>query len=383
MSVIQELADSIPAKHILFVIDTCYGGIAGKRYRSVPRMTTEYLRQITREPGRQLISAGGANQKVLETPDFQHSVFTYYLLEGLSKGLADLNKDGLIPASELYTYLDSRVVEAARTKGHMQRPEFWNLGRASDSNGEFVFTIFQGRVVPSFKVTGLAPMVDVPEGYFTMGSVDRQNESPPRQIYLDRFWIDQYEVTVSRYSLFLDAYHRQPILAWNDVNEKTDADKPVIGVTWEDANSYCQWLGKRLPTEAEWEKAARGTDGRQYPWGNDPPTMRHANFGRCCDWNGYSTLKGVGQFPDNRSPYGVYDLAGNVWEWVSDWYDDHYYMRADSKNPQGPSSGTKKVVRGGSWGDQPLNISSTVRNRIEPKSRHTDVGFRCAQDTVR
>ncbi|TKB76738.1 MAG: hypothetical protein E8D45_05875 [Nitrospira sp.] len=136
MSVIRDLSEALPAKHVLFLIDTCYGGIAGTLGRSMPPMTESYLREITRERGRQLITAGGPDQRALEGPEWGHSVFTYYLLEGLEKGLADLNEDGIIPASELYAYLDARVFGAAALKGHVQRPERWDLAA---EKGEFVF----------------------------------------------------------------------------------------------------------------------------------------------------------------------------------------------------------------------------------------------------
>ncbi len=136
MVAISELADALPAKHVLFVVDSCYGGIAGHRFRAIPKATESYLREITLERGRQLITAGGAKQEALEGPKWGHSVFTYYLLEGLGKGRADLNDDGIIPASELYYYLDQRVFAAASLQGHTQRPQMWSMGA---EKGEFVF----------------------------------------------------------------------------------------------------------------------------------------------------------------------------------------------------------------------------------------------------
>jgi len=136
MNEIRDLADGLPSKHVLFLIDVCYGGVAGLQFRSLPPMTESYLKTITRERGRQLITAGGADQQAMEGPEWGHSVFTYYLLEGLGKGLADQNGDGIIPASELYGYLDDRVFRAAQLKGHTQRPELWALAA---EKGEFVF----------------------------------------------------------------------------------------------------------------------------------------------------------------------------------------------------------------------------------------------------
>lgn len=136
MGLIQSLAQALPAKQILFLIDSCYGGIAGQRFRSLSPTAESYLKLITREKGRQLLTAGGADQQAVESPTWGHSAFTYYLLEGLGKGLADLNEDGVIPTSELYTYLDQRVYAAAHLLGHIQRPQFWSL---TPEQGEFVF----------------------------------------------------------------------------------------------------------------------------------------------------------------------------------------------------------------------------------------------------
>ena len=136
MSAIRDLADALPAKHVLFLVDACYGGVAGQRFRGIPKMTENYLREVTRERGRQLITAGGVDQLALEGPEWGHSVFTYYVLQGLDHGLADLNDDGIIPASELYAYLDQRVFSAAALKGYSQRPELWTMAA---ERGEFVF----------------------------------------------------------------------------------------------------------------------------------------------------------------------------------------------------------------------------------------------------
>jgi len=139
MGLIKELADALPSKHVLFIVDSCYGGIAGQSFRSasMSKTTEDYVRLITRERGRQVITAGGADQEALESPEWNHSVFTHFLLNGIEQGLADLNDDGIIPASELYAYLDSRVYAAAQLKGHTQRPELWSLAA---EKGEFVFT---------------------------------------------------------------------------------------------------------------------------------------------------------------------------------------------------------------------------------------------------
>jgi len=223
-----------------------------------------------------------------------------------------------------------------------------------------------------------APMVLVSAGEFTMGGDSIDN--PRHPVYLDAFHMDKYEVTASRYAKFLQATRRQLPFKWSEMSLVSHGDRPVIGVTWEDADAYCRWASKRLPTEAEWEKAARGTDGREYPWGNEAPTPRHANFNKCCEWKGYGVLAIVGSLEAGRSPYGIYDLAGNVSEWVADWYDTTSYKYELERNPKGPRDGEEKVVRGGSWYDSALLQRSALRSRSYPSAPSTDRGFRCAKD---
>jgi formylglycine-generating enzyme required for sulfatase activity len=222
-------------------------------------------------------------------------------------------------------------------------------------------------------------MVLVPAGVFTMGH-DRwdADEKPVHPVYLDAFYMDQYEVTTSRYAGFMQATGREPPSRWKDVNPPTDGERPVVGVTWHDADAYCRHYGKRLPTEAEWEKAARGTDGRLFPWGNEEPTRVRANFGAA--WIGYETLAAAGSLEAGKSPYGVHDLAGNAWEWVADWYDSDYYRKSSDRNPTGPSRGGSKVLRGGSWSNMLYDLRATNRNYYTPKNSYFDVGFRCLQD---
>ena len=222
-------------------------------------------------------------------------------------------------------------------------------------------------------------MAVVPAGEFIMGSQGgAADEQPAHRVYVDAFLMDKYEVSVGQYAKFLEATSQEAPPDWNIMNQPQHQKRPVVNIDWADAVTYCKWAGKRLPTEAEWEKAARGMDGRIYPWGNELPTQLHANFGKK-EWNNHAALVPVGKLEDGKSPYGIYDMAGNVWEWVSDWYDPNYYKNSPSQNPAGPSSAELKVLRGGSWGDTMDNLRSANPHIYEPMSQYHTVGFRCAK----
>ncbi len=231
-----------------------------------------------------------------------------------------------------------------------------------------------------------APMVLVPVGEFIMGSREGDkdadtDERPAHSVYLDAFSIDQYEVTTSHFATFLENSKRSAPQGWSKQVPLEHGEKPVVGVDWNDATAYCAWAGKRLPTEAEWEKAARGTDQRRFPWGDKTPNERRANFWHCCDFKDYEALDDVGSFDAGKSPYGVYDMAGNAWEWVADWYDENYYGNSPTRNPKGPSSGEYRVIRGGSWYlDSPVALRSANRSWNTPTNRYATIGFRCTQD---
>lgn len=226
----------------------------------------------------------------------------------------------------------------------------------------------------------LGSMVVIPAGEFTMGSQDGDgDEQPAHKVSVDSFSIDVYEVTVGEYADFLRSGGGHLPPDWNKMNQMAYQKRPVIGVDWADAVAFCKSVGKRLPTEAEWEKAARGTDGRLYPWGNDPPTPLHANYAKNGS-NDLETLAPVGSFENGKSPYGVYDMAGNVWEWISDWYDNNYYKNSPQQNPEGPSTGGFKVIRGGAWNSSARNLRSADRYWDPPSFRSLYFpGFRCAK----
>lgn len=230
----------------------------------------------------------------------------------------------------------------------------------------------------------------VPAGEFEMGSNEFDGEKPPHEVHLEAYYMDMYEVTNARYQACVDSGGCTP-----PTNNSSDthssyygdsqfADYPVINVDWEQANAYCEWRSASLPTEADWEKAARGTDARIYPWGNDFQ-CRNGNFddenqlddyvvpgGPNCD--GYGETSPVGSFENGKSPYGIYDMAGNVAEWINDWYDTY---------PGNTISDDEyrtilKVVRGGSWSDDGYGVRSARRSGIVPTSSSNFVGFRCS-----
>jgi len=238
-------------------------------------------------------------------------------------------------------------------------------------------------------------MVLVPAGSFTMGTDDGlPNERLAHTVMLDAYYIDQYEVTLSLYRKFLEEGKHESPPTWDDEAATTVGDRPAIGMRWESAAAYCRWAGKRLPTEAEWEKAARGTDGRRYPWGEMQPFVDIANYNRGMWVSEAVTLVAVtsglegmsvrhGLKEGGKSPYGVFHMAGNAAEWVADWYERDYYHKSPERNPAGPLTGEKRVLRGGSWADVPAALRVTARFSAESDFEDRTIGFRCAMNVTK
>jgi formylglycine-generating enzyme len=234
-------------------------------------------------------------------------------------------------------------------------------------------------------------MVEIPGGKFIVGSdAGEEDEKPAHEANVPAFLIDKYEVTNLQFRDFIDAGGYGDNKFWINggwelkeknklyepyfwKNPRWNADNaPVVGVSWYEAAAYAEWAGKRLPTEAEWEKAAKGASGTAYPWGN--------TFVKGCANCGTETAAAVGSMKNGRSEAGVYDLIGNVWEWCADWYDSGYYSLSEADSPKGPEKGDKKSLRGGSYMEPEGSVCATSRKSRAPEDRRFScVGFRCAK----
>jgi len=361
-------------------------------------------------------------------------VFTRYVIDGL-KGQADStkmegNRDGIVTFFELASYVEESVSNWALNEGKRQRPYTKIYG---EKYGDLALSAYvlddkpadvkaveskAKRVYQNDKDFWEADygdgivMVYIPEGEFTMGSNDGGNdEKPPHKVQLDGYWMGKTEVTVKQYMKFVDKtknHYPEWLGKGNKYNVETGTDDyykkvglalrgdnyPIIGISWHDASAYCDWLSKKiglkfkLPTEAQWEKAACGTDKRKYPWGNHEPFYRekwYANYAAHNSWekrgeDGFEFTAPVDSYSQGASPYGVLNMAGNVWEWCNDWYGSDYYKNSTDKNPIGPAGGPFRVLRGGGWGDDAGGVRCANRNDGGPSGRGSGVGFRLCQD---
>ena len=238
-------------------------------------------------------------------------------------------------------------------------------------------------------------MVYIPPGEFMMGQTDEEKkwlidqigekdnnsyyvrETPLHKVYLDGYWIGKYEVTFTQY----DRYCNETKIKKPDDEGWGRENRPVINVSWTEAGAYCEWLSQKvglqfnLPTEAQWEKSARGNDQRKYPWGSREPAKDLANFS-----GNIGKTTPVGSYSAGASPYGLLDMAGNVWEWCGDWYEAGYYKNSPLRNPAGPNSGSNRVIRGGSWSHYAGRFRCANRSNCGPSYRSYNLGFRLRQD---
>jgi gamma-glutamyl hercynylcysteine S-oxide synthase len=245
-----------------------------------------------------------------------------------------------------------------------------------------------------------SPMQTIPAGEFVLGSkrIDDDpyglrtqfddTELPQSRVWLDAYEMDRDEVSLGEYLKFLQQRKQYPpdelqkliwhVITVHSVSDQTLTRWPALYITWQEAKDLCQAQGKRLPTEAEWEKAARGPDGRLFPWGEAAPESRLAMFGQH-HVHEIPILAAVDSHDDGRSPYGLHHMAGNVAEWVQDWFGFDYYAYMPERNPPGPTSGRYKSVRGGSWKSNPIMLRTATRGGSPPDQRSATIGFRCAQ----
>lgn len=403
------------ARKIVLLIDACHAGAFGSS-QTLLAMRSANAADINRmlvamgqaQDGIAVLSASSAAERSQEGPQFcgGHGAFTCAILTGL-KGAADSDGNGLVQMRELYdhTYREVKRLTTGYQNPEIQgrydnglplaatgtpvvpataliasqgssseelariRAELEALKSQVNKPAEPPKPIEEARARPyeapqqlQREITGKdgAPMMLVPEGEFQYGENNQRMSLPA-------FYMDKYEVSTKLYAAFLQETNRKQPDDWSRVSLTSLGDRPVIGVDWRDADAYCRYYGKRLPSEQEWEKAARGTDGRTFPWGNADPNVALANYSLTyCSFfcNVYTdNLKSVGSYEAGKSPYSIYDMAGNVWEWTGSDY-----------------SSNGKVIRGGSWGINAGDLRSTLRISGDPTGRHNNRGFRCAQD---
>lgn len=415
---VEEIVDwlkEMNVKKSLLLLDACREKIQKGKNIQLNGLKAERFRQA--EVAAAFFSTKSGWFSYEEEKEGTFGIFTKYVIEGL-KGHADSSGaegdgDGIVTFSELGAYVEEAVSKWALREGRRQRPYTKIYG---EKFGDLALSVYEDKPADVIAVESKAGrkayknnkdyweidhgdgiiMVYIPAGEFIMGSNDGQDdEKPAHNVYLDGYWMGKYEVTFDQY----DKYCKE-----NNQNRPADKEwgrgkRPVIHVSWDDANAYCDWLFKKtglkfkLPTEAQWEKAARGTDGREYPWGNSPPSGDKFNFADKNLWekekwswadknidDGYAYAAPVGSYPQGASPYGLLDMAGNVWECCSDWYDYGYYKNAPKNNPTGPEGGTNRVIRGGSWSSVAADFRCADRYNFDPSERNSNLGFRLCQD---
>ncbi|MCX6278122.1 MAG: SUMF1/EgtB/PvdO family nonheme iron enzyme [Bacteroidetes bacterium] len=420
MEAFDLFAKKINSKHALFLFDACFAGQVFSATRAAP----EIIQYKTRLPVRQFITSGDADETV---PDV--SIFRRVFVQAL-EGYAEKGGDGYLTGSELGEYLQEQVVNLSNGTQH---PQYGKIRNIYLNKGDFVFVVKQNTAKPPDEIiiepekpriadaSFIPAVVSIPGGTFLMGSNDGEDdEKPVHRVTVSGFSMGKYEVTVSQFKKFIDEtghrtdadkdggsymwtgseWEKRAGVTWRcdaegNARPQNEYDHPVIHVSWNDAVEYCRWLsGKtgntyRLPTEAEWEYAAgNGAKHTRYSWGNGEPWGK--NGGNVADeaakrkfsgWtifsgydDGYVFTSPVGTY--NPNEFGLYDMTGNVWEWCSDWYGAQYYQGSPASNPEGPSSGSDRVFRGGGWLIYPQYCRTSYRSDRTPGYRNYYLGFR-------
>lgn len=405
LRLLQEKMKKIQARTVVFFIDACRNnperGGKGDAANALQGSFARDLQVVAASArsglaGSAVFFACSEGQRAWEWREQQHGVFSYYLLKGIEGAAAE---KGELTVSSLGDYVQRQVMRWAEERGKQQKPDVETKGAARIVLGRLGAGPGPASVAtggtPATTTTGMAPIttgpsvpsaqpgktwvnpkdgmefVYVPAGLFKMGSVDgEKDEMPVHTVELAGYWIGKYEVTVGQFRKFLEEGGYVPQGDWKKSGD--DPRLPVVYVTWNDAVAYCKWAGVRLPTEAEWEKAARATDGRTYPWGNewDPRKVNstEGNLGHAAP---------VGTYPDGASPYGALDMGGNVWEWTSSLCQPYPYNADDGR--EDPKANGLRVVRGGGWFTDRVDARAGFRLGFLRDGRVGSLGFRCAR----
>lgn len=404
----SSFAKTAQARHILFIFDSCFAGEFLSR--GGEDTSDKYLDYLAAKPVRQFITAGAAGEVV---PD--QSLFRRMLERGLGEAAADKNHDGYVTGTELKTYL---IREVRARSGDTQTPLYGVSRDPGLDQGDFIFKVVpplppsQGSTpvpapvppppvtvpIPTYTPVPPTPIVQVierkglgkgngitvislPGGTFTMGSNNGDgDEKPPHSVTVSAFRVMKTEVTVAQYRACHEAHPKDCTKPRSMQDEyfcnwghKDRDNHPINCVDWHQAKAFAAWIGGRLPTEAEWEYAARGTEGREYPWGNGPePSCERAVMAGCTR----SETTPVCSRPAGNTPEGLCDMAGSVWEWVEDRWGNYPGPQEAQHNPLGPENGPLRVLRGGSWANVGSNLRGAVRDRRDPTSRFSGQGFR-------
>ncbi len=407
MEELTGLADKMKnTRHLLFIIDACYAGLLQTKDDGLDINLPNYLKEITRRDARQILVAGGKKQAVLAQGEGKNSYFTSYLIKALKNDLGDLNSDGFITLTELSAYLETSA------SNKFQTPTCGIL--PGHELGNFVFTASKG-IPPKPQVNDPYPSptvqfkgsnaIFIKSGTFMMGSNNGDaDEQPVHKMTVKGFYMDNTEVTNEEYNECVEAgkctsafYNDGTAFIRNGDTWKKGVvpeefrtpSHPVVAVTWEQAKKYCEWKGNRLPTEAEWEYAARGGNTSDYFWGDDGNNCcRYANAADStakreyafrdiinCNDNHAGTAP-VGELDTNW--FGLHDMIGNVWEWCEDQYD--LYTTDDKKPPQETRSNPYRVIRGGAWCDTKEQLRSANRRWTDAENRNIYLGFRCVRE---